>query len=151
MKKAQFAPRAGNAAAPACRQNTSTGQQFIESVFFLAAAAVLAGCSAYQPPSGRGYDYDRGRAMARSDVRSGHLAYFVTGYEADRLAALSRRVEANCGFRLKVAPPGGGGDVRARDYARGYNSVAVPVIEARLAAPIGELMQRCAEPAPPVR
>ena len=102
-------------------------------------AVALAGCMAYQPPSGRGYDYDRGRAMAGSDVRSGHLIYLMTGPEADRLPALSQRTAANCGFHVRLAHP----DTQPPDFAEGYNAVSVPVIEQRLGATIEELMRRC--------
>jgi hypothetical protein len=104
----------------------------------------LSACAAYQPPSGRGYDYDRGQAMARSDTGSDRLVYYVTGYAAHSLVALSQRIEANCGFAVRPAYRGAEPDRRELEFAQGYNSVSVPVIERRLGAAIGDLMQRCA-------
>jgi hypothetical protein len=116
----------------------------MRDLVFAALTVVLSACMAYQPPSGRGYDYDRGRAMARSDVGSDRFVYLVTGYAADSLAALSQRIEANCGFTVRLAHRGTEPDRPELEFAQGYNSVSVPAIEQRLGATIGELMQRCA-------
>ncbi len=105
---------------------------------------LLPACLAYQPPSGRGYDYDRGRTLALSDVRSDRLVYLVTGDDADSLAALSRAVEQNCGFTIQPAYSDADSSQRDVDFAQGYNSVSVPVIEERLGSGIRELMQSCA-------
>ena len=104
---------------------------------------LIAACLGYQPPSGRGYDYDRGQAVARGDIREDHFIYYVSGYEADSLASMSTHVEANCGFRLKPAYSGASPDIRDVEFAEGYNSVSVPVIETRLGSRIKELMKRC--------
>jgi hypothetical protein len=104
----------------------------------------LAACLAYQPPSGRGYDYDRGRAVARSDIGSDRLIYLVAGHEVARLAALRQRIEANCGFTVRLAYAATDAAKRDVDFAQGYNSVSVPVIEQRFGSTIGELMKRCA-------
>ena len=116
----------------------------MRNIVFAALTVVLSACMAYQPPSGRGYDYDRGRAMARSDIGSDRFVYFVTGYAADSLAALSQRIEANCGFTVRLAHRGTEPDRPELDFAQGYNSVSVSAIEQRLGATIEELMQRCA-------
>ena len=54
-----------------------------------------------RPPSGRGYDYDRGWTMARGDVGVDRYLYYAGRLDARRLASLSRQVEANCGFTIK--------------------------------------------------
>jgi len=113
------------------------------SAAFLAVS--LAACLAYQPPSGRGYDYDRGRAVARSDIGSDRYIYLVSGDQAGRLAAQGRRIEVNCGFVVRLAHPGNARDPRTLEFAQGYNSVSVPAIEQRLGAPIDELVRRCAQ------
>lgn len=104
---------------------------------------VITACLSYHPPSGRGYDYDRGRAIARFDIRADRFIYYVSDYEADSLAATSERVEANCGFRLKPAYTGEGPGIRKVEFAEGYNSVSVPIIEKKLGDSIRELMKRC--------
>jgi hypothetical protein len=112
-------------------------------VFSLAFNLSLTGCSTYQAPSSQGYDYDRGRATARSDIRSGRLGYFVSGPRAERLAAESASIASNCGFsvrRIEASPQPAESAVQ---FARGYNSVSVPAIEQRLGATIGELLRRC--------
>ena len=105
----------------------------------------LAACVAYQPPSGRGYDYDRGRALARSDIEADRFVYLATGYDAQHLAALRERIEARCGFTVRLAHPATEADPRQTEFAQGYNSVSVPAIERRLGARIQELIKRCAE------
>ena len=64
-------------------------------------AAVITACGVYHPPSGRGYDYDRGWTMARGDVGVDRYLYYAGRLDARRLASLSRQVEANCGFTIK--------------------------------------------------
>lgn len=105
---------------------------------------LLCACAAYQAPSGRGYDYDRGRAMARSDTGSDRLVYFTNGYAAETLVVLGQRIEANCGFTVRPVYRGAERERRELEFAQGYNSVSVPVIEQRLGAAIETLMQRCA-------
>ena len=89
-------------------------------------------------PSGRGYNYDRSGTKARGDV----------GADARRLASLSHQAEANCGFTIKYAyygdPPA---NIRAVEFAEGYNSVSVPVIEKRLEVNISEAIERCVKKA----
>lgn len=127
-----------------CRRAAQPGEIVIRRLLAVALGMSLAACLGYQPPSGRGYDYDRGRALARSDIGSDRLVYLLTGHEADRLAALRQRIEANCGFTVRRAYTGADPDKREVAFAQGYNSVSVPVIEQRLESSIGELMKRCA-------
>ena len=98
---------------------------FLEHHFVLLAILpiLIASCMGYQPPSGRGYDYDRGQAIARVDIRADRFIYYVSGYEADSLASVSKRVEANCGFRLKPAYSGESPDIREVEFSEGYNAV----------------------------
>ena len=112
-------------------------------LLWLTLVATLAACMAYQPPSGRGYDYDRGRALARSDVRAERFAYLVTGNDAGGLADLSQRSEARCGFSIRAVSARVPPEPHDIEFAQGYNSVSVPAIEQRLGAPMRELMRRC--------
>jgi hypothetical protein len=96
-------------------------------------AAVITACGVNHQPSGRGYDYDHGWTMARGDV----------GVDARRLASLSHQVEANCGFTIKYAYGDPPADIRAVEFAEGYNSVSVPIVEKRLEVNISEALERC--------
>ena len=98
------------------------------------------------PPSGRGYDFDRGQAMARTDIRDGRLVYFVSGADARRLVALSEQVETRCGFSLRLGYAGDTPEPREIQFMQGYNGVTVPVIEDKLGATISELLERCSKP-----
>lgn len=106
-------------------------------------AAMITACGVYHPPSGRGYDYERGWTMARGDIAVDRYVYYAGGVDARRLASLSHQVEANCGFTIKYAHGDPPADIRAIKFAEGYNSVSVPVIEKRLEVNISEAMERC--------
>jgi len=106
-------------------------------------AAVITACGVYHPPSGRGYDYDRGWTMARRDIGVDRYVYYAGGVDARRLASLSHQVEANCGFTIKYAYGDPPANIRAVEFADGYNSVSVPVIEKRLEVNISEAIERC--------
>ncbi len=107
-------------------------------------ATAMTTCVAYQAPSGRGYDYDRGRAIARSDIRAERFVYYAGGSDADRLVSLSRHIEANCGFMIKFTFGDRATDIGAAEFAEGYNSVSAPAIEERLGTTISEGIERCA-------
>jgi hypothetical protein len=109
-------------------------------LLFALLPVLVAACVGYHPPSPHGYHYDRGQAMARSDTRVGRLIYYS---DADDLAALSQRIEANCGFTLRRTPADGEPARRDTEFVQGYNSVSVPVIEEKLGAGIEELIKRC--------
>ena len=73
----------------------------MRNILLAALPALVVACGGYQPLSGRGYDYDRGQAIARSDIRADRLIYYLGSDAVDRLAAQSKRVAANCGFELR--------------------------------------------------
>ena len=110
-------------------------------------AAVITACGVYHPPSGRGDDYDRGWTLARGDVGADRYVYYACGVHARRLASLSHQVEANCGFTIKYAYGDPAADIRAVEFAEGYNSVSVPAIEKMLEVNIGEAIERCVKKA----
>ena len=109
-------------------------------MLFAVLPVLVGACAGYHPPGPHGYHYDRGQAMARSDTRVGRLIYYS---DADDLAALSQRIQANCGFTLRPTPADGKPARRDVEFVQGYNSVSVPAIEERLGAGIEELIKRC--------
>ena len=111
--------------------------------WMMMAAVLVAACSAYQPPSGRGYDYDRGRAQARGDIHAGRLAYYAPVEQAERVQAGSGQPRPGCDFSLRWIDVGVDADRRQIDYVEGYNSVSVPVIENKLGMPIADALRRC--------
>lgn len=109
-------------------------------LLFAVLPVLVGACAGYHPPSPRGYHYDRGQAMARSDTGVDRLIYYS---DADDLAALGQRIEANCGFTLRRTPGDGEPARRDVEFVQGYNSVSVPLIEEKLGAGIEELIERC--------
>jgi len=105
---------------------------------------LVAACSAYVPPSGRGYDYDRGRAQARVDIDAGLLVYYALVDQVEHVRSGSGQPRPGCDFTLRWIDVGVDADRHQIDYVEGYNSVSVPVIENKLGEPIADALRRCA-------